>query len=177
MATSELVTLYTEDGTRIRLAEAFAQCRDRTLSGGHIWERSRKIGRRSQIGTLVSLQCARCESWKHVAIGAWGQIESTQYEYVDGYSLTADEQPTRDSIRIRLLERMRQEDRNLDFDEDGFIRTATRRRNGNANAKVDGNGKVAAKGKKGPAKKVVDVAQAERDEVGARRQLRAAAAH
>lgn len=150
------VTLQTVDGSRVRLESEYAECRDRTLGGGHVWTTARKIGRRTSFGTPVSKQCARCGAWVHIIIGAYGQVESRQYEYPDGYSLAADEQPTGDSLRLAMLSMLKEEQKQMSFDDDGYIKAKPRTRKPAANR----NGRSAKK----KTTKVVDVAAEERNE-------------
>lgn len=161
-----LVTLQTAEGARVRLEQLYTECRDRTLGGGHVWERNRKLGRRTDMGVPFSKQCARCGAWVHLVIGAWGQVVSRSYEYPDGYSLAADEQPTGDSLRLAVLGMIREEQRELNFDDEGIVKQ-TRRTRKPAAKKTSSNGR--AKRKPAAKKKTVDLAGAERNEARPRR--------
>lgn len=88
----------------IHLSLAFVECR----TWGHAWEDFIPNGKRpTGWGSKFSLRCARCAAERHDTIDSLGRVGTRHYVYPDGYSLAADETPTREQLRLDLLNRLR----------------------------------------------------------------------
>lgn len=86
----------------VKLQEDHVLCRSRML-GGHDWHVGRKLGKKANLGTLLSLHCARCGMWRHDTIGTYGQLVTRNYDQPDGYHMDADDQPSGDDLRLAVL--------------------------------------------------------------------------
>lgn len=86
----------------LKMQDDHVLCRSRML-GGHDWQVGRKLGRKANLGTLLSLRCTRCGMWRHDTIGTYGQLVTRNYDQPDGYHRPIDEQPTGDELRLRML--------------------------------------------------------------------------
>lgn len=71
---------------------------------GHGWEDFIPSGKRpSQWGQRFALRCIRCHTERHDLIDSLGRLSSRQYEYPADYRMAKDETPSRDSLRLDLL--------------------------------------------------------------------------
>jgi len=86
--------------SRVLLRLEYEKCR----VWGHAWEDYTPNGKRpSGWGRRFSLRCVRCATERHDVIDALGDLSTRHYDYPDDYRMSADETPSRQSLRLDLL--------------------------------------------------------------------------
>ena|SRR5215467_4313861 len=90
---------------RFLMALEYEKCR----TWGHAWEDFIPAGtkRPPGWGSRFSLRCVRCATERHDTIDSLGALSSRHYDYPDDYSMSRDETPTREQLRLDLLKQLR----------------------------------------------------------------------
>lgn len=58
-------------------------------------------------GRTYAFRCIRCGTKRFITLDMTGQISTSRYIRPDGYSLTRDEVPTADELRLEILKDVR----------------------------------------------------------------------
>jgi len=86
---------------RNRLLERLEYERCRTY--GHAWDEFTPDRRLPDWGVTLALRCTRCTMERLDVIDALGDVGQRRYIQPDGYHLSRDETPSRQSLRLDLL--------------------------------------------------------------------------
>lgn len=91
-------------GDRIGLDQAMLRCR----TYGHAWDEFFPDDLGTPLfGWRLSLRCNRCTAERHDLIDHIGRVGQRRYIYPPDYQLQRDEVPTRDELRVRMLDDVR----------------------------------------------------------------------
>jgi hypothetical protein len=91
----------------VRLAPEHVMCR--TL--GHAWDDYVDTDlKRPSWGVRMSWRCVRCDMRRHDVIDSLGELSVRAYEAPYGYSLTRDEKPTVQQLRLTLKRQLRRKE-------------------------------------------------------------------
>jgi hypothetical protein len=81
-----------------------AQCR----TYGHAWEEFFPDDMGTPMyGWRLSLRCLRCNSERHDTIDALGRVNGRRYIYEEGYQMSRDERPDRETLRREMYARIK----------------------------------------------------------------------